>query len=155
MTPKELEAIKRRCEAATPGPWFGPRLSDDWPPGWVAVYAAYESGEPIPFAVIGICGRFEEESINENAEFIAHSITDIPALVAEVEKLRELEPLLTHAGIVKAQEDHNKLREERDRLVAEVERLRGLLRDVGNTLVEAGRHESTIKRIREATGDEW
>jgi hypothetical protein len=30
MTRKELEAIKRRCEAATPGPW---KVADGYP--WV------------------------------------------------------------------------------------------------------------------------
>lgn len=70
----DLEAIKARAEAATPGPWErrittftscgvqGPEM------------AIYDEG-----------GHGEED-----AEFIAHARTDIPALVAEVERLRQL-----------------------------------------------------------------
>jgi hypothetical protein len=118
MTPKELEAIKRRCEAASRGAW-----APD--PHLVFRSAAADENAEKGYTIFGpiqIYDNYDRYYFNEaDAEFISHSITDVPALVAEVE------------------------------------RLRGLLRDVGNTLVETGikPHSTFVKEIREATGDEW
>ena len=68
LTPAQLEAIRKRAEAATEGKWFTDDaelyVSAD---GYVEVAEAYEKAD---------------------AEFIAHSREDIPALLAEVERLR-------------------------------------------------------------------
>ena len=68
----DLKAIKTRYEAATPGPWVPEHYSlDDW--------------EIIPVARgqdYGICGQ-------SDAEFIAHAREDIPALIVEIERLRD------------------------------------------------------------------
>lgn len=74
MTPEELAAIKARAEAATPGPW--------------SYYASPTSGG---YKIQGIEKAWFYEataSTNENADFITHAREDVPALVAEVERLR-------------------------------------------------------------------
>lgn len=77
MTKLDLEAIKARCEAATPGPWnvaIG-NFSDD-------VSVVYV-GSPGPKGS-------DQERYNlskDDQKFVAHARADVPALVAEVEKL--------------------------------------------------------------------
>jgi hypothetical protein len=78
----DLDAIKRRTEAATPGPWQ--ELATDW----------NDNG----FMVSGYVARLRDDGRVDDitgdglpladAEFIAHARTDIPALVAEIESLR-------------------------------------------------------------------
>ena len=70
MDTKYLEEIKARHEAATPGPW---ELSRD-----AGIYIDRDED-------YCICGIGNEP----DAEFIAHSRTDIPALLAEVERLQK------------------------------------------------------------------
>lgn len=69
----DLAPIKARAEAATPGPW-----KDD--------------GEIIGpgFGIAQTWDKHEDDFANAeaNSEFIAHARQDIPALVAEVERLR-------------------------------------------------------------------
>lgn len=77
----DLEAIRKRCEAATEGPWkwrayaFGFRVWD-------------ANDNPVCdsfiFDDIG-SGIIKDKGI---APFIAHARTDIPALLDEVERLR-------------------------------------------------------------------
>lgn len=70
MTDLDLTAIKKRIEAASAGPWTA---ADD------GLVWATRLGDPVS-------GSVEIE----DAEFIAAARTDIPALVAEVERLRRL-----------------------------------------------------------------
>lgn len=87
MSDLDLEAIKERCDAATPGPWalsswtewgatsYG--VKDVAPPG-----GTVRDSDPAHRH----CLTPMEES---DAAFIAHAREDVPALVAEVERLRE------------------------------------------------------------------
>lgn len=74
MTDAQLKAIEERAEKATPGPWGvnGQRGDAYW-------YGYVHAGDT------PIDDVFREE----NAAFIAHSREDVPALVAEVRRLRE------------------------------------------------------------------
>ena len=87
----DLDAIKARAEAATPGPW---RQEPDTFAGrvWVQRCAGgrwfnskQADCEPL-FAVRGGDAYKQREA---DAGFIAHARTDVPELVAEVERLRE------------------------------------------------------------------
>lgn len=79
--PLDLSAIKARAEAATPGPW-----SDLC----YIVYAQTKPGStfdiPLADASLDEC-PFSHDQCEANAQFIAHARTDIPALIAEVERL--------------------------------------------------------------------
>jgi len=68
MTDQEIERIEARCKAATEGPWDG---SDD------EVWATLDC----------ICETIDDETV-ANADFIAHSRTDIPKLTKEIRRLR-------------------------------------------------------------------
>ena len=82
MTDIDLDAIEARANAATDGPWSvyqtmhaEPKVVNStghWPAGEVA----NASNSPADYG-------------NADAEFIAHARTDVPALVAEVRRLRE------------------------------------------------------------------
>src|SRR6185369_15592010 len=91
----DLDAIKRRCEAATVPPW-ALELHDTDDPGVVlpgrvssvpgstgnAVVVFEEDGRIVP------CDLSEAEDV-ANLQFIAHAREDVPALLAEVDRLRD------------------------------------------------------------------
>jgi hypothetical protein len=83
MTDSDLAAIAARCIAATPGWWWnesGTIHAPDWRPD-------AQSG-----SVCHPAHTFESNGIdwNADAEFIAHARQDVPALVAEITKLKRL-----------------------------------------------------------------
>lgn len=79
LTKEELESIRKRAEAATPGPWF-----------WLDDGRLYSDGAD---KVIGEVIEGKDETwfdlFDANAEFIAHAREDIPKLLAEIERLQQ------------------------------------------------------------------
>jgi hypothetical protein len=91
----DLDAIKARCEAATPGPWEWDRddeglvsqsVTDTEHGEFGTILARY----PRLVATGYPCkeGTGFPDYDGPNGRFIAHARTDVPALVAEVERLR-------------------------------------------------------------------
>jgi hypothetical protein len=81
----DLSAIKARAAAATPGPWTVDREhyeGDDYYP--VGIRSALDCKEPMLFYFDDWA---DAATINADADFIAAAREDIPALVAEVERL--------------------------------------------------------------------
>ena len=82
MTREQLDAIRARVEAATPGPWEAGTAFCCPDMGWVdgpkrTVCPVYE-------------GTKRTHTLDANdAEFIAHARVDVSALLAEVERLRD------------------------------------------------------------------
>lgn len=95
MTQEQLDAIQERVDAATPGPWAVD--SDDpayiiYPEkgGWdglVIAHVAEQDGALFP--------------VEHNGALIAHAREDIPALLAEVERLRA-QPAVTEDMVERA-----------------------------------------------------
>ena len=86
LTDEALAAINARAEAATPGPWRAPKRERLEP---VVFFASGDAADVIQ----GVAGNSPGKHIGlspEDAEFIAHSREDVPALVAEVRRLRRL-----------------------------------------------------------------
>lgn len=103
----DLEAIKIRCKAATPGPWYMVG------PPWRATYYDRDreiyinlgthivAGNPDPHIGKSIIDSIEMTGWDFEAwkpdcsqsdadlEFCAYARTDIPALIAEIERLRD------------------------------------------------------------------
>jgi hypothetical protein len=107
MTPEplsveQLQAIAARVDAATPGPW---RSEGVW----------FEIGEP------GGHG-FDNMASEEDAAFIAHARSDIPRLLAEVERLQTVVERLEKAGLYWQRRFRAASRE----LVKEISEARGL-----------------------------
>lgn len=85
MTDEELQEIRDRVDAAIEGPWQRHSYASSagldttrvnmWPP----CYSAKCEGGP----------RINEHQVELNAEFIAHSRTDVPNLLNEVERLKK------------------------------------------------------------------
>jgi len=81
MTTEELLAIEARANAATAGPWRGKKDEG------VQADATdvFETG----------CGCCSPSHLSEaDALFIAHARTDVPALVAEVRRLKGYEEII-------------------------------------------------------------
>jgi hypothetical protein len=76
VTEEELTAIEGRANAATLGPW--------------EVGDPYNQRTPELVAVYGMGMEVADTQLVQDAAFIAAARTDIPALVAEVRRLREL-----------------------------------------------------------------
>jgi hypothetical protein len=72
----DLDAIEARMDATTSGVWDAPATVLGLKTA--TVFASPESPQAIAYT-----GRFED------AEFIAHARTDVPALVAEVRRLSQ------------------------------------------------------------------
>jgi hypothetical protein len=101
----DLEAIKARAEAATEGPW-----QVDKPPYALGAYTGGGGDCTVTVSTklkwSSKCGDEPERAgvfkkllvswqSKQDAEFIAHARTDIPALIAEIERLRALVRLAT------------------------------------------------------------
>lgn len=84
----DIEAILRRAEAATPGPWkayhcqYSAVSADYW--AW-AVDAPEKRDDADAICSLADCPEDTEE---HNAQFIAHARQDVPALCAEVTRLQ-------------------------------------------------------------------
>jgi len=103
MTPAELDAIEARAKAATPGPWvpvddfcadgYAYRSEphpEDCPCRGYSIGETHQSDTRLPiYAPLGDYLKRDHRTF-DNAEFIAHARHDIPALIAEVRRLREL-----------------------------------------------------------------
>ena len=86
MADLDLAAIRARAEAATEGPWENdyPEVGQHWsrPEPWAKVVST-------DVACMAYCYGGSAQGIeNEaDAEFIAHAREDIPALLAEIDRL--------------------------------------------------------------------
>ncbi len=110
LTPDELAAMRKRCEAATDGPWawlsYGEKCyayavvtaTQDERHHYEQVGGLLVSDGSSEFGMTDERGRevMVDENICEserqegraNCQFIAHARTDLPRLIAEVERLR-------------------------------------------------------------------
>jgi hypothetical protein len=82
MTDEELGEITARCEAATPGPWRSYLEGRDHASGsdFIMTGEGTSRGEDIELS----------GATRADQEFVAHARQDIPRLLAEVARLREL-----------------------------------------------------------------
>ena len=89
MTKEELEAIKARCEATSMPLWISIIEGRDQESGSSFIMTGIEKGE-------NIWGENRGEDIyltgatNADLDFIAHARQDIPLLVAEIRRLRQI-----------------------------------------------------------------
>lgn len=86
MTDDELTAIEARANAATPGPWTTHVVVHDDGYKNMGIEAVAAN-----LTVLGYGGILPTR---DELEFIAHARTDVPALVAEVRRLRTCERIV-------------------------------------------------------------
>lgn len=79
----DLEAIKAYCAKATPGSWVVTGGEIENPHTYATVIGQEDRGSNAWHADMRLI------LADTDADFIAHARTDLPALVAEVERLRE------------------------------------------------------------------
>lgn len=90
MNQEQLNAIKERALNATDGPWQVYEMEDGTHIGTAEHHPQLKS--PMHVVTMSYWGDKPHSRVfigKDNAEFIKHAITDVPALVAEVERLRE------------------------------------------------------------------
>lgn len=75
MKQAEIDAIRARCDKATPAPWNTVETSD-----YSEIHTQNDDEYSHPLALVG--------STTDDADFIANARTDIPALLEEVERLQ-------------------------------------------------------------------
>jgi hypothetical protein len=80
MTPEELDEIRKRWQMASLGPWYA---DHDYREGG-ANQVLDHNGLTVCFMAHDSSGEIDEF----DTEFISHSVSDIPALLAEIERLR-------------------------------------------------------------------
>lgn len=76
MNAEQLNAIKERAAKATPGPW-----------GWT--YEGVDNVVIIQRGTNEIIARLDDETCDKDLYYIANAREDVPALVAEVERLQQ------------------------------------------------------------------
>lgn len=81
MTEQQLQKIEARVRAASPGPWEKDRACGGWP------VVVNEDGKS--FIASFKASYSNQDREDANAELTAHSRQDLPALLAEVRRLRE------------------------------------------------------------------
>lgn len=123
MSSDRLARIKERAEKATPGGWEW----DEGDPG--ALMARFpDQDDPAVEALVNV-GRVVRRV---DAEFIAHARSDVPWLLAEVERLAaERDEARRSEALADAQRDEwrkiaNEIEDDRDRAEAQVQRVREL-----------------------------
>ncbi|MFJ8146602.1 hypothetical protein ACIQ6R_16245 [Streptomyces sp. NPDC096048] len=80
LTEQQLADIQARAEAATPGPW----CTDDW-----EIYQGAEYVPGISQWIGETCrGTTSPEQDRADATFVAAAREDVPALVAEIQRLK-------------------------------------------------------------------
>ena len=138
MKKEQLEEIRKRCEAATPGPWTSSRKDidsytsnpDEPEYGTQHVVYVYLQDDEPRFPLFGNNAR-------NNAEFIAHARQDIPALL---DALNEAEGRITGARLYRAMaEDYEA---DRDRYKAKAEALERAILSGKGFACSVCKHES-------------
>lgn len=81
MTTEEIAQIERRASEATSGPWESSQMDVGY--GVMTAHAVYGPHCEI-HASIADC------HLGCNAAFLAHARDDVPALIAEIRRLREI-----------------------------------------------------------------
>ncbi len=89
MTKEELQIIKNRCNETTIAPWVASVEGRDHESGSSFIMTGIPEGEDIwqtkrgeDLEIIG--------ATNADLDFIAHARQDIPALIAEIERLKKI-----------------------------------------------------------------
>jgi len=82
LTNERLAEIRERCEAATPEPWVIRQCGET---GELFVAYRWDDGEDS--GLFNMCQDIEKT----DATFIAHAREDVPALLAEIDRLRARE----------------------------------------------------------------
>ena len=94
----DLEAIRKREAAATKGPWTSEKHADfcgESGLGVIAVHEGNENGTPtrglVAWLTTNLGATFDDiPECEANGDFIAHARADVPALLAEIDRLRAL-----------------------------------------------------------------
>jgi hypothetical protein len=93
LTEQELAEMEARANAATSGPWAVSEYKDDRDGLTYRLNVSEDCTEEMNVN-LPICRTcrwdMSVEEMRCNAEFIAHARTDVPLLIAEVRRLREL-----------------------------------------------------------------
>ena len=87
MTEAQLEEIRVRCDAATPGPWRFVIHCENYGQGYGATTFFVQQGDEL--LKIGMAeGSQDALKMRNDTQFIAHAREDISLLLYEIERLK-------------------------------------------------------------------
>jgi hypothetical protein len=89
VTDDELRQIEARLAAASPGPWTSYVEGRDHTSGDDFIRVSEDNAEPDLYLSRAVAGGVVPASTADQ-DFIAHARQDIPALIAEIRRLRDL-----------------------------------------------------------------
>lgn len=167
LSPEKLAEIRARAEAATPGPWYyRPREHDDWgqirtapgDDGFAALIACARSGGYPTEDELDQHRHNGTDPYGPNALFIVHAREDVPALLAEVERLKEMKfkfsDKLAQETIDEQVRTIDRLTEKFQTAKAEVEQLRGERAGLDPTVEDSERIRRCLSFLGHSTGSE-
>ena len=117
MTEEQLTELRRRAEAATPGPW--------WIEGYASMFGVFTNNtdeQPETICDLPDDSRYSQN----NAAFIAATRAAVPALIAEVERL-QVAWSAEHDAYIRADEQARMAKRDADELRGEVRELQNRL----------------------------
>ncbi len=139
MSDDQLAAIRKRCEAATVGPWKWCPPATKWNPGHLLCQDLRENPR-IPEELLLMTSAKKAEGLGRgNQQFIAHARQDVPDLLDEVERLRRLEDSVIRQQTNGAEyrralvDERNQLRVTNAALLAACEAAEGFLKAKGHS----------------------
>ncbi|MBW1779284.1 MAG: hypothetical protein JRL30_00955 [Deltaproteobacteria bacterium] len=89
MSDDDLKAIKERCDAATAGPWHGD-CGIVWTGNPIMPTTIVGRLNPFKWAACAMRWMAHHKQCEADLDFIAQSRQDVPALIAEVKRLKAL-----------------------------------------------------------------
>lgn len=96
MNAEQLTEIQARCNAATPGPWMAGALNPYRDRAVIYQTSEAQKVNRFHWQVRAVC----REVRACDADFIEHARVDIPALLAEVERLRAALEAVERANMI-------------------------------------------------------
>ena len=90
MNEQRLQEIKERAEKATPGPWKVYQDAISTSIGTEFIHPQLNGPMPVITDAYHVGGAINIYIDDADAEFIAHARQDVPALIAEIERLRSV-----------------------------------------------------------------
>jgi len=100
MDEKQLQAIRARRAAITPGEWWVD-YREDFTKDGIAYYTPVVTTSDVDIATV-VIDLDADVALSPDAEFIANAANDIDALLAEIERLNRVSDWISDAPTVKA-----------------------------------------------------
>ncbi|CAM3631285.1 hypothetical protein [Mesobacillus zeae] len=126
LTQTEIDAIRARTEAATEGPWEPASLAN----GYVIAVGEFSVvASVIEYDDNGDIHTTLTQNHENNRQFIAHARQDVPKLLDEIQRLKDI--------LFLEQAEYLEMKRKKNEALAEIERLNGIVELANRAAVSA------------------